>query len=503
MKNKILGSILITFILIIDLFANVTAKINVPAIYKGEIVEFSISAEGNDVVFPTIDEIDSYPILGTSSSQSTTIINSKVTRSISKTYTFAPLKDVTIPSYEVIVDGKRYKTKELKVAVLKPTASQKGADFVVSMSVDKKSATVGESIKLTISFKQKLNAHADKLQISEPRLEDFWIKKVEGVQKSTKGEYIIQQISYILFPQKSGKYKLAPIEADIGKLVRNRLGSSDPFFNDPFFDSFTSQIKWQKIFSNEIDLDIKPLPNGVELFGDFSIKASVDKYEVSANKPVNLTINIKGEGNIDDIKKFDLDIDEAIVYADEPKIVTNLQNGVYKGEFTQKIAIIAENDFTIPPIKLKYLDKKTKQIKIIQTKPIQIKVKGAKKAKKPSIESLNDNTPTIETKNDNVNVEESNHIKYLFLLAGLLFGGMIGYIGRGLKFEKTKKELDIVKKIKKTKDDKELFELLLPYAKKDKLISTTLDKLEQNIYKFQNHKIDKLKLIEFFEELEE
>ncbi len=496
MLKKILGSFLIVITFYIDLYANVEARLNVPAIYEGESVDLIITAEGDSVEFPNIDKIGIYDILRTSSSQSTTIINGDLTRSFTKTYTFAPRKSITVPSYNVIVDGKKYQTKELKIAVLKPTANKHGADFILNMDVDKKSVYVGESIKLVVTFKQKLNAHADRVELSEPKLEDFWIKKVEGIEKSSDADYIVQKLTYILFPQKSGKYIIKPLEANIGKLVQRRSS----FFDDPFFDSFTSEFRWQKIFSNEIELDIKPLPNGIELFGDFEIEASVDKYEVKANKPVNLTITIKGEGNIDDIKKFDLDIDQAIVYADEPKITSTLTNGVYGGEFIQKIAIIAENDFEIPPIELTYFDKKTKKIKTIKTKPIYIKVKGGiKKEKKPDLETLHDDN-NIKSSNQKVKIaNESDHIKYLFLLIGFLLGGVIGYFINRVQKKEVKKELDIIKAIKKAKTDKELFELLLPYAKKDKLITQTLEKLEQNLYNNQKHKIDKNKLIEFFE----
>ncbi len=124
-------------------------------------------------------------------------------------------------------------------------------------------------------------------------------------------------------------------------------------FDDPFFNSFVSNINWKKIYSNSLTINVRPLPNGLELYGDFKISASVDKKRVHTNKPVNLTIRVEGEGNIDDIKKFELNLDNAVIYSDEPKIKSKLINGKYYGEFTQKIAIIADNNFTIPPFKHK------------------------------------------------------------------------------------------------------------------------------------------------------
>jgi hypothetical protein len=507
--KKILGNIVLLAALLVNLHAGVKASLSAPAIYEGESVDFAITANGDDIEFPDIDQIGSYNINSTSSSQSTTIINGDISKQISKVYRFRPLKSVTIPSYKVKVDGKVYKTKELKLKVLKPSANKKGDDFILEMSVDKKEAHVGESINLTVSFKQKLDAKAHDIKLGEPKLENFWIKKEDGVEKESQGEYIVQKIHYLLFAQKAGHYTLQPLEGAVGKIVQSRNRSfgggmfDDPFFNDPFFSSLTNRIKWNKIFSNDIELDIKPLPNNLELYGDFKIEAKVDKIKTHANKPVNLTIKVTGYGNIDDIKKFDPEIDNAIVYADEPKIKTFVKKGRYSGEFTQKIAIIADSNFTIPSISLEYFDKETNQSKTIKTEPFDIVVKGGvAKQEQIKVESANfKTTPAIQKSKENKEIKnESNHIKYLFLLTGLILGILISALFNMIKNKTKKTESDMIKKIKKAKTDRELFDLLLPFSQSDKLISETLEKLEENIYKNTSHKIDRDELMDFFEE---
>ncbi len=511
--KKILGKILLMTMISINLFAGVKVSLSAPAIYRGESVSFTITADGRDVKFPKIDEIGGFSINGTSSSQSTTIMNGDVSKQISKIYSFTPTKSAVIPSYEVEVDGKKYKTEALKVEVLKPSASKKGSDFLVEIGVDKREAHVGEAINLTITFKQKLNAHADKLQLGEPKLENFWIKKVEGVDQENEGDHIVQKLHYILFPQKSGKFTLEPIQADIAQAVksRSRMGGmfDDSFFNDPFLNSLSTRLKWKKIYSNDVKLDIKPLPNNLELYGDFKINASVDKKQVQANKPANLTIRVTGEGNIDDVKKFDLNLNNVIVYADEPKITSNLNGKIYGGEFTQKIALIADRNFTIPPIELEYFDKKTNQTKTIKTEPIDIEVagggSGVTSSMNPTIEVADNTDEKISKTKQSVKNEpienEPNHMKYLFLLIGLILGIALNTLFNLYKNRDKKEQKDIVKQIRKAKTDQSLFDLLLPYSQKGKLIADALEKLEENIYKKANHKIDRDELMDFFEEI--
>lgn len=491
------------------IFANVEATLSSPAVYKDEVVKLTIKASGEDVKFPQIDSIGNATVVGTSSSSSVSIINGNRSQTIAKIYSFRAISSMNIPSYKVSVDGKIYKTKELQLKVVKPAASKNGEPFVLEISLDKDESYVGEPLNLTLSFKSKLNAHADKIQLGEPKLENFWVKKSDKVNKTSQGDYVVQRLHYKLFPQKAGEYTIPPIEALIGKVQKSRRAGMSSLFDDPFFDSITKQLRWQKIYSNSLKLKVNPLPNGLELYGNYQIDARVDKHKVYANKPVNLNISIKGEGNIDDVIKFDPTIDNVIVYADEPKISSSEVHGIYQGEFTQKVALIADGNFSIPSLSLSYFDKTSKKVKTIKTKPIAIEVVGgengavknastielspSQKAKAPKV--ISSQKAKVVTKTENA------YMKYLFMLAGFILG-MAAMFGLGhLKEQRGgKNEPDIVKSIRKAKDDRALFNLLLPYSKNDARISHALDLLEKNLYKDGKHKIDREILMEVFEE---
>ena len=491
-----LGRLFLLLFTSINLWADVLVSVHPQAIYEGESANFVISADGNNIEFPKISKIAGFRVVGTSSSQSMSMVNMDITRTTSKTYSFRPTKSITIPSFTVKADGKIYKTEELKLEVLKPIASKNGSPFVIEMRVDANNVYVGESIDLSIHFKQKRNARAKEIQLGEPKLENFWIKKREKVDHSREGDYIVQTLHYQFSPQKDGNYTLNAIQALIGRVSQRGGGFNTPFFNDPFFGQ---QLDWQKIYSNNLKITVNPLPNGLELYGDFNIKAEVDKHKVQANRPVNLSISIEGKGNIDDVKKFELDFKHAIVYADEPKISNN--------KFSQKIAIIADQNFTVPPLELNYFDKKTKSVKTIKTKPIEVEVMGGNQGitKPSSIEISPSNTLqtlTGQTKTKIVLEKEDAYLKYLFAFLGLLLGVNLtyGYFKFGNK--KKKIESNMIKAIKKSKNDKDLFELLLPYSKEHSVISKALNLLEENLYKGTSHKIDKEDLMEVFEEME-
>jgi len=497
--NLNLGKTLLWLLLLpLMAWADVSAKLSKSIIYNGDQVRLILEADGADIEFPELTDIAGYPILGTSNRSSVTYNNGNMTKSLTRSYIFQPTKDVIIPVYKVMIDGVEEMTAPLTLRVTKASGAISIKDSVrLEMTVDKKEAYVGEPITLELTFKSLPNASYHKVELSEPELKKFWAKKVQGLKQGRDGEFTTQTYTYVLFPQEEGTFTLQPPFVRLGTRVRGGV------FSDPFFGNMGGRMSWKKLFANELTLNIKPLPNNLEVYGDFRITAGVDKQEVKANKPINLTIDIMGQGNIEDIQKFELDIPNAVVYSDELKVSNS---GITKGVVTQKLAIVADRDFTIPSMSFSFFDAKTKKSKTIKTEPIKIKVIGS------TTEAITSNS--IEQKvvakavqpavsEEKMVIVESEPIDkvlwYIFgLLSGMLLTASAWFIRKKLK-GREKKEIPFIKKIKKAKTDKELFELLLPYRDDDVVIKEALVKLEKNIYALGVEKIDRNDILEFFE----
>jgi hypothetical protein len=501
----------------------VQATLDKPALYRGDHATLTLSGEGKDVQFPNIYDIGGVKVIGTSSSSNMSIINGKVTQKISKSYSFAPTQNMSIPAYTVTVDGKKYQTKALKLSVVEPKASAKGDEFILEIDLDKEKVYVGQSVTLNVKFKHKLNAKANKIDISEPEINNFWIKKVDGIDKHSEGDYIVQAYKYIMFPQKSGDFDIPALVAQIGVIKQQR--GSRGFFNDPFFNGFGSTMQTKKIYSNTANLQVEPLPNNLDIYGSFNLSVEPDTTEVHANKPLNLTIKITGTGNIDDIKKFDLNIPSAVIYSDEPKVDTGLHNGKYAGEFTQKIAIIADRDYTIPAIEFTYFNEKTQTQTTKRSAPIKVKVIGSasysnsannknnsnQQAAEPQLEqskelvqAVNAQEPSSKSVEKIVTVADTKQ-NYLFLAIGFILGIVSKYIFDQLNGNKrVNKEIPVIKQIQKVKkNDRLLFDVLLPYKGECDAIDEVLVLLEENLYGNKKNPIEIKKIIEYFEQLEE
>ena len=484
--NKIssLGKILFFIFIPIMIFANVTANVDKIAVIKGDSATYTITASGDDIEFPKLSNIEGHPVIGTSTSTSISIINGNMQKVKKVSYTFTPKYTFTIPNYSIIVDGKEQQTEPIKIVVKQPTASTPNDDVQLILKVDKNEAYVGEAIKTTILFKYKVGLNIIDINLEDFKINHFWIKSLEQSKPYEENGFVVIKQDYLLFPQLAGDYTI-----------------DKQLINVATREYRTNLTRWQKVFSKELKLKIKPLPQNLSIQGDYTISASVDKLQTKANEPVNLTITIKGSGNIDDIEEFKLDMQNEVVYSTKPTINTFIKDGKYSGTFTQKISIIADKDFTIPSIEFKYFDIKNKKVKTIKTKSFDIKVKGSSKAIAPSIQTnqnINTNTVQVAPKIVYKYKESNPYLKYIFASIGFVLGVIATYL---LLNKKTKKqdtrELSI--RIKKAKNDKDLYNILLPYSHNIKIVDI-IKKLEENIYNKGSNKINKDDLYDIVED---
>ncbi|MDA3946289.1 MAG: BatD family protein [Helicobacteraceae bacterium] len=504
MKRQLLGKLAALLLLPIFLFADVKVSVDKNALYRGDDVTYTITAVGKDVEFPDITEIGGNPVLSTSSSQNISIINGDYQKTVSKSYIFTPKESLKIPSYKVLINGGVEMSKVVNVKIVEPS-QDKSAPVVLDIHLSKDKARVGELVRFDMVFKQKPNVPVYKLEIEEPKFEDFWVKKMADVKEGVEGEYTTKTYSYLLFAQKSGELSIPTVTANVGQLVQQqRQRGIDPFFSN----AFGQQLRYTKVFSNALTLDVEALPNRLELYGDFNINVNVDKTTVAANKPLNLTVSIDGVGNLDDIKKYTLDIEGAVIYANEPEIKTRVEGEDYKGSFEQKIVIIADGSYTIPPLKLRYFDKATQKEVIKESRAIDITVTGgvahvstvqnASERKIEVSQAIKDRPEPGEK----VVVTGADWPDLLYAaLAGFGMGGLFVWLmmhNRAERKPKTSKSTPLEQQIKNAKSDKVLFELLLPYKKESAIVEAALLQLEENLYRGANNSVDRNALIKYF-----
>ena len=468
MKN--LGRTIIIFFAFfsVTLYANITAEVSPKVVYKGEEATFILRVSGEKIQKPIISTLCGTNVTGTSSQTSIEMINMDYKKSYNLSYTFVPQKSCVIPAIELEVNGKKEKSNAVKVVVKKPT-QDKNANFILSLKPSKNELFVGEPFNLELTLKQKKSAEAVDSKFVSPDFQGFWVKGKPQTSRSENAEYVITKALYKLAPQREGNLTIEPAQIKIASRANTRDS----------WGMLMPQIKWKSYYSNEVHIHAKPLPNNAKIVGNFTIKATADKLSINPNEAVNVTVEVDGDGNLEDITSFKPYLSGVNVFDEKIEIKGN--------KLTQKLAFVSDKDFTIAPFKLAFYNLKTKRVEQITTNPIHIKVNGSTKKAAP-LNIKRDETPSNAVGSDvSLQKNSSGGVDAFWIFIAFIVGTAFGIavmLLKPLKYIKKEKSFNI-------KDEKLLLMKLLPFKEKDAEVQNIVDILESNIYSSQKQTIDK------------
>jgi len=465
MKN--LGKILLFIVLFTAyLNATVTAKVEPSYVYAGDSATYMLTLQGNKIKKPLLLDICGNDITATGSQTSIESVNGNYQRSYVLSYEFVPQKSCTIDPSEVRIDGKVERSNSVKVNV-KPRAQDNTAEFLLSFEVAKKELYIGEPFSVTLLLKQRLGANAVDSKFIAPEFKGFWIKSESKPERTQDSEFITTKLRYTLAPQRAGMLTIEPARLKIATRARQNG-----------WGSFMPQVKWRTYYSNTVEVAVKEIPNNAKLIGNFTISAVVDKKEVNPNEAINVTVNVVGEGNLEDIESFRPYVTGVNVFEEKIEITGN--------KLTQKIVFVSDKDFTIPSFELVYFDTQTQKVKKITTQPIDIKVVGA--ALTPQKLEIKRDSGLHEDMKKSVTKEEESKKDYLLILIAFFIGLLLGIVSVLLLKSKREKKTTLKFDIK---NEKELLVRLLPYKESDTKVAEIIAILEENIYTTKKTAVDK------------
>ena len=372
-------------------------------VIQGNMAQLRIVATGDKAEFPNIREIGGSQVLGRHQGQSNSFsyVNGK---SESKhttvlTLTFAPQKDMTIPAYSVNIDGTVYKTEPIKLKVVKSNAPKvvNSNKFSLLMRTDKKSVIVGESLAVSVFFSLQNGIRlSENPQYNKPEFKGFFVKEVEQEQAYREGNRQVTELKYILTPQSEGNFTLDSATAKIGIADTSRRDMFGRFFG----------TVWTPIASNTLNIEVKQKPEDTDLVGSFILEGHIDKQSTKANKPVNLTVKIEGEGSLEDFEFPAYEIDGVTVYSDEAKVVSHLDGGKLRSTLTKSFAFISDHDFTIPSRSFSVYDVEKKSVRSLDIKTYEVKVEGKKTV--AQVHTGKTTSVTVPKKNETLGKREEN-----------------------------------------------------------------------------------------------
>jgi len=487
--QKMLKSVLVLFSLFIWLnAASVEATLSTTEVVQGNMVQLKIKAIGDKAEFPNIREIGGSQVVGRHQGQnnSFTYINGvmKNERSTSLVLTFAPQHDMIIPSYSINIDGTVYKTDPIALKVVKATAPQMAKDnkFSLQMRSDKKSVMVGEPVLVTVYFSLENSVRlSENPQYNAPVFKGFFTKEVDKEKTYREGNRQVTELRYLLTPQKEGNFTIEPATAKIGVSDTSRRDMFGRFFG----------TVWVPISSNNINIEVKATTQNTDLVGSFYIENSIDKQKVKANKPVNLTVKIEGEGSLEDFEFPAYEIDGVTIYSDDAKVETQIIGKKLKSTYVKSFVFISDSDFRIPARSISVYDTRSDTVKTLEIPAYAIKVESIK-----ALVSNADKTEKSAVVQTNIKQDESllpdvvekkvevKSIEWWMLILAFILGLLLMYMLKYLPLSKFKRNKSPYKESEALKilyahinESKEIEEMVRKlYAKKNGDKSVVIDK---------------------------
>ena len=388
--NKVFKNLALIALFIGNLFAiepifNVDVDKN--RIYSGESVKVTLSVLANkdsNITFNHTVDIEGEKIVKREAKSSLDVIDNggKTEETIEKLiiYTIKPKKSLIVPSFSVKVDNKEYKSKPIKISIIKDIIKKKNTtvtskkkvtqkkDFSFKMVTNKVKVTVGEPLIVTVKLKEPIELAAQKVRYRAPKFKDCKVVRVGNIQKSKDVNYIYLVERYIVTPRKSGVLQIEPAVAEIDLQIAPVATSMFAFMgNEP-------QTKVLK--TNSLNIKILAKSKNSKIVGDYKIKGFSNKTETGANKQIKYTLIISGKGDLTTLEELDLNIDGVTIYPKDAKITQAIKNNEVYSSYKKEYVLISDTSYTIPSIVINAYSPIKKTNYVLQTKPLYISIKS-------------------------------------------------------------------------------------------------------------------------------
>lgn len=351
-------------------------------------ISWIANTRGGEFIAPGFGDFHLLSGPQTSFSQSTQIVNGKMTSTISNTYSYylQATKEgkFTVAPAKLMIDNTEYSSEPVVIEVVKDgqVTGRQGAgdaggeqnteqdvsasDLFVRVLLNKDEIFMGEHVLASL----KIYSRVDLSGIQEVRYPDFqsFLKEDietpplrtlerENVRGSIYGTGVLQR--FLLYPQKTGTITIDPAELTV--LLQQKSRSNDPFFGD-FFSSFSTVPRM--IATMPVEIKVKPLPDGAPdgfkgAVGDFTMGSSLSADTVHVNDALTLRITLKGSGNLKLAAAPDVELPPDIeVYEPETSSDLNVSASGTSGTRTFEYVLIPRyhGNFRIPSLKYVFFD---------------------------------------------------------------------------------------------------------------------------------------------------
>ena len=251
--------------------------------------------------------------------------------------------------------------------------SPPGESLFVRAAVDNHRPYLGQQITYIFRFYQRLDfapstGQLDQLRYEPPGFSGFWnnqaTEQYEYTEKVDSNQYRVVELRTVLFPSVVGTAAIEP-----AALAVSMDSSGTP----------------NLLVTGTVVVEVRPLPPAAPAgftgaVGRLDISADVDAATGKVNEPVQLTVTVSGEGNIEALPDPALpEFADWRVIESPAEAAVQVVDGRLTGSRTYRNVLVPERagELTIPEIEYTYFDPNLEEYVRATTKPIVVSIAEA------------------------------------------------------------------------------------------------------------------------------
>lgn len=358
-------------------------------------VDFIMNVDGDNFIQPNFEGFR--VIAGPSQQISQSWINGRSSFEKVYSYFLLPLQKGNLVIKQAVIEfnGQLYKTAPIRVTVTNPVqqqadsndpnAPQISADDNIYLVADisKTNPYINEPITVVYKLYFSYNIGITNWrELDKPKYNDFWSQNIdikqlvaeEGMFKGQRYRYVTLRKT-VLYPQKSGKLKIAPLSLDIDvQLPTNR--------RDMFGRVLITEGN-KRVSAGTKTITVKALPEAGKpegftgAVGNFDFKVTPTKTNLKNGESLDLVVSVSGKGNL---KLFNLPkpvAPNALEMYDavhKEQVTTGLSGMLGKISDSYTIVPQYKGKYPIKPMQFSYFDLSSGTYKTLTSEEILINV---------------------------------------------------------------------------------------------------------------------------------
>lgn len=354
---------------------------------------------------PVLPAIDDFSVFESGTSQSINFVNGAVSSSLSYTYILVPRTEgmYTIAPITFKLKDKVYEANPVKLEVVAqssqvpsaPPRSGQHSDrqssgeerpFFVEAAVDRDTVYVNQQATWTLYF--SIDVRANLFQsptFVPPTAEGFWMEDMPPIKKYYEDHdgrrYLVNELKRAYFPTSPGTYTIGPSQVTV-TISDFGFPSRDDFFGRSLRSfGFGKPVD---LYTREKTVVVLPLPEEGKPQGfagavgrNISMKLTADKQVVQVGEPVNVVLEIGGQGNIKTVSPPSLEnLKDFKVYQSGSSSNVYRNNYTVSGKKKYEYVLVPkkEGPHTIEQRRLYFFDPYDHTYKYAATAPLHLDV---------------------------------------------------------------------------------------------------------------------------------